>query len=717
MKATEKVKLPVGKGIWGAWQRAARDLSTDSACGNGAGGPCTHGEGEHNGACCRRHAVVLAGYGKRDFPFPTTDELVSLVISYFNALAHEYEKRGKQLIIGDPEGESQADETEEFFSFVFSHLRQNTPAAIRRRRIFREQARRQTRRGTSIHGLNLPKIPVNKLVPEMDGFTMTETSGPVLRIAAGTLAKIMHEGRFKAVIARQFDPFKGAVNWAMHNMPKKYFEAASSLNDQLLKLEEIYTESLPRIIQFLGAQYPNASEQELLDAAVSMLNEQLTEILFVLSIWTDSFAQQRDGMYKQLEYVRFMVEQAFHLFRTGDITGACGTDECQDKIKTHAYHVGDVFMPRFSDQGPATIPGTRGPVGAHIIEVPFDEADLPVLWDPLYGHEWRHDCAADIEGLLDNMIESVVTAIKAADAAGKFKFSRDKIQLGKQSIRMIDIITQAYAQTLGETDADIAGGVMLTGEAYMYSMLATFGAFNMRGSDALSINRLLRAESYFAIGDQGELGFEPHMPDFIRLHIVAAALDRIGFTAEAKECRKLTDQAAGLPLPTNITWHNVDPKSRFKFKIEIPIEDLKQVAPVVVDAIINAPLEALGGLSTANMVNWNRHRQDKVDALVRSLINGKSDIPWEMGDFFASYVSAACIKAAWTLWKSGQLPPVTAAYFVEKNAQLMMDQVKVKFEARQAEKAAAIAAAQSVATPAPAASETDASGAGDAKQK
>jgi hypothetical protein len=114
---------------------------------------------------------------------------------------------------------------------------------------------------------------------------------------------------------------------------------------------------------------------------------------------------------------------------------------------------------------------------------------------------------------------------------------------------------------------------------------------------------------------------------------------------------------------------------------------------VVADAILNAPLPALGGLSTAQMVNWTPKRQEKVDALVKNLMNGSSEIPWEMGDFWAPYVAAAAIKAAWGLWKSGTVPPMYAAAFVEANARKMMDQVKERFEAQEA--AAQEAAAES----------------------
>ncbi len=694
---SEKFRFPVLTSAPKSWHAATKLLLASQgqiACANSSedDAPCIHPEGEHTTSCCRRHAVVLPGVGHTEYPFPTTDELVAGAIAYFNGLAREYEKHGKKFV--QPEESLGESDGEMFLAYVRRSLssRPTNLSQWHRRRRLREQARAQASRGV-MRAVNLPKIPINPLIPEGDGVTMTATAGPVLRIAAGTLAKMMHDGRFKSVIARQFDPFKGACNWALNNMPKKFHAPAASLRDHLLKLEDIYAQSLPRVIQFLGAQYPQASEEELLDAAVSVLNEQLNEILYVLQIWTDSFTQRMYGFYPQLDYVHFTVEQANHLFHNGDLTS-----DGDGGVKTRAFHLNDCFMARFSDQGPATIPGGRGPVGAHAIEVPFDEADLIVGYLPLYLHEFRHDFYNDVDGLADNMTEAVVKAITAAHAAGKFKFSSDKMMLGKQPVRMIDMITQVYAQTLSETDADIAGGVSLSGEAFMYSMLATFCAFNLRGQSAFDANRMLRHGSYFAIGEQGELGIEPHMPDYMRAYVVAAALDCIGFHAEADECRMLADQAAGVPLPKNIVWRNMDPKSKFKFDISIPMSDLKQVAPVVVDAIFNALLPSLGGKSTAQLVNWNRKRQDKVDALVRNLVSGKSDIPWEMGDFWAPYVAAADIKAKWTLWKSGRFAPQTAALFTEKNSRKMMDQVRARFIEKQAAEAAAKA---KVTSPAP----------------
>lgn len=685
--ATLKVKMSRGiKRISSAWKRASLPvpIRLDSPADDDSG--C----GENSGDCGHRHSKVVPGYGKKEFPFPSTDDLVRNAIAYFNALAREYEKHGQRLVIGtapEQEGNEAGDDgasatdgmSNEFLDYVQSSVSRLSRTSNKhgRRRTLLDQARAMARDNTldDLQSFNLPKSASgHRLIPDGKGHP-SESTGNVLRVAAGTLAEILDDGRFLAVIARQFDSFKGAVNWALgknaegkYNTPPKYHPVARSLKMHLDKLEDIYGEALPRVMQFLAAQYSNASESELLDAAVAVLNEQLTEILYVLSIWTDSFAQRRDGMYNELEYIHFLLEESLRLILKGG-------------GKTHVYHVEDVFMARYSDQDPATIPAGRGPVGAHAVEVPHYFRPVLLQEGPLFAHEFDHDVYEDVENLRDNSIEAVVNRLKRDDKAGKFKFSQSHVMLGKQKVRMIDVIIQVCAQTLSETHADVAGGILLTGEAYVYCMLSTFGAFNMRGRSPFGANRLLRHSSVFGVTEEGELGFEPHLPDYIRAIFCAAALEAIGFHEEALDCKRLARQAAGRPLPEFIVWRNFDPKSKFQFEIKIPVADLEQVAPAVADAIINAKLPALGGQSHGDLINWNRHRQDKVDALVAILLQGKSDIPWELGDWHPTYVVAACAKASWAVVKDGSLPPKAAILEVETGGRRMMEAVKQHMEA------------------------------------
>jgi hypothetical protein len=602
----------------------------------------------HHEGGCRNRLVVLAGHGKNDYPLPNVDTAVRKTLEYID---HQ-QKLAEQI------------------------------RAARRFLAQRQSARR--RHGFSpqhVHDKSKGSLSelaiVQSLIPQLGGI-VTPTTGSTLYSAAGGLEAIMHKGRYFSVIAERLDPLRGATFYASKHYPAKYQPTVRSLNRQIGNVEALYAEAIPRLLSALQARYPDEPEEKLLYVALNGLDRQLMEILYVLSIWTDAFAQRRDGRYEQLELLVFMVEQAFHLFRTGNVTGDCDA-KCQERLgKAAKYHIGDVFTARFSNQGPATIPGAKGPVGAHAIEVPHDEATILTIMGPLYFHELRHDVFADIPGMADEITMAAVVAIQKAYQEGKLKFKSETIKIGKQTFRTVDLVTQINGQTLSETDADVVA-ILTEGPAFMYSMLASFAAFNAKGRGVFEPKRLLRPYSHYVIGEEGELIFEPHMPDFARAYVVAAALDLIGCPAEAAECRALATQAAGTPTPTKISWHNADSESKFKFAIEVPLDDLLAAAPFVVDAIVNTPLESLGGRKTSDHINWNPHRQEKVDALAEVLMEGKSQIPADMGDVYGTTVAAAAITAYWGLCKSGTNPILAAEKIVDPAARLMLLEVRKRF--------------------------------------
>jgi hypothetical protein len=274
----------------------------------------------------------------------------------------------------------------------------------------------------------------------------------------------------------------------------------------------------------------------------------------------------------------------------------------------------------------------------------------------------------------------VAKAIAEACEKQEIKFSQDTVRIDRTEVPTSNIMVKLFADTIGEVDADISGGILLSGPAYLYNMISTFSAFNSKGDGVFKTPRLLRAGSYFSINklenDQKTIEFWPHPPDYIRAYIVAAALDEIGFPAEATQCRLLADQAVG-EVPKFITWRSDNPKS--KVAIRIPVEDLKVVAPVVAKALIRSPLAALGGLATVDIINWTERRQLKVDRLVDNLMNGSAALPDDLGDIHATYVAAAASLAYWGLVKSG-VPAMKAARFVEANSLAMLDAVRLRFE-------------------------------------
>jgi hypothetical protein len=152
------------------------------------------------------------------------------------------------------------------------------------------------------------------------------------------LREFLYEGRFDAIIAERFDGLKGANNWAKNHMDKRYQPAILSLEKQLSRLEALYRRALPRLLSVTEGQNPDVSKQELLEQALDALDAQLERPLFVLRAWTDAFGQRRDGMYKELEAITFLIEQCFTLMKTGDLEG-CEKEECCDRVRTVVFQV------------------------------------------------------------------------------------------------------------------------------------------------------------------------------------------------------------------------------------------------------------------------------------------------------------------------------------------------------------------------------------------
>jgi len=603
----------------------------------------------HKPGCCRTNMVICPGYGDENFNFPTVEQAVSRTL----------ERIGERLANDTTTGGK----------------------------------RKGAKPAAELKAINvgfIPGLPSKGIVPSHSSDPKSQVPQTLIRsgldatlfAAAEGIRLSMDEGKYDAIVADRFDDHADKVAWAKEVVAKlkpRYLPAIESLEQQLAKLRVLYLETLPRVLAVLVAQNPEVPESRLLQAAISKLDEELAQIIGVLRIWTDAFGQLRSGNYKQLEAVVFAVEQAFRLFEGMDPSIKLGP-EIKERLKTSKFHVGNVFVARFSANGPATLPGTRGPIGAHAIEVPHDERSIITLMLVLYMHEFRHDIFADVEGLGNELTMVVAKAIADAAEKQEIKFTQDTVRVERSELPTASVMVKLFADTIGEVDADISGGILLSGPAYLYNMLSTFSAFNSKPEGVFRNPRLLRAGSYFGIrqleSGQKTIQFWPHPPDYIRAYIVAAALDEIGFPEEAKQCRLLADQAVG-EVPEYIYWRSDNPKS--KTVIKIPVADLKTVAPVVAKALIRTPLAALGGLATVDIINWTPRRQMKVDRLVENLMNGSSELPADIGDVHATYVAAAASLAYWKLVKAG-VPALRATHFVERNALAMLDAVRKRFE-------------------------------------
>jgi hypothetical protein len=251
---------------------------------------------------------------------------------------------------------------------------------------------------------------------------------------------------------------------------------------------------------------------------------------------------------------------------------------------------------------------------------------------------------------------------------------------------------------IGEVDADTSGGVLLNGPAFSYNTLSTFSAFNSQRKGIFNQRKLLRTSSGYELtkmeNGQVALDFLPHPPDYIRAFIIAAALDEIGFPAEAEQCRKIADQAVGRRnIPEFITWDDVNGgKGKGGPQVRIAVEDLKRVAPIVVKALIRTPLKTLGAVSTTEIINWTQKSQAKCDMLAEMLMAGTWPLPADKGDIHVTHVIAACTMAYWGLCKSG-MHPRDAAELVVPGGLNMILQVRNRIEQKHAEVLAAAAAA------------------------
>jgi len=649
----------------------------------------------HNGSC-RPHVVICPGYGNKDFPFPNAEDLTVRALTRLKkkqAEAKAAQAEGGEINT-DGLGSKSGKGYRPFDTAGSGHSHEHITGECAG-----DSWDGLSKDQTFVPGMpNLGQIPKPAAIIAQSKRSRQNGIDGTLFVAAGGLRELLEDGKYDAIVAERFDDLVDKVNWARDNMGSKYQRAVESLSSQLSKLREVYLGALPRVLDGLRAQNPGVPEGRLIEAAVEVLDEELKQIISVLRIWTDAFGQQRGGSYKQLDAVVFAVEQAFLLFEGNDPSSPLSSD-VTTRLKNRVFGVGDTFVARFSGEGPATLPGTRGPVRAHALEVPHDERHFITLMLVLYMHEFRHDVFHDVEGMGEELTTVVSKAIMQASGRGELKLTREHVNIGKQRVPLANLLTKMYADTIGEVDADVSGGVLLAGPAFLYNMLMTFSAFNSRRRGVFNQRQLLRTSSFYEMEEnangQMALSFLPHPPDYIRAHIVAAALDEIGMPEEAKQCRLLADQAVGWKVPEFITWDDVN-GTKGRPTIKIPVEDIKRAAPFVARALIRTPLESLGKVSTGEVIYWTPKSEAKAQMLAEMMMDGEAQLPTDKGDIHVTHVIAAASLAYWGLCKSGTQPRDGAAV-IEATALKMIDQVRNAFETRKAALEAEAAEAARVA--------------------
>ncbi len=508
----------------------------------------------------------------------------------------------------------------------------------------------------------------------------TYVDGQTLLKVADMMQSSMMSRQFDGLYEARFGRLVTAVEWALANMEAEYQPAFQSLNVQLEKLIGSYKEALPQVIAELSKRNPGAPLMAIVQKAIELLDEELAQILYVLRVYTDCVEQRRDGKFaRQLSSCAYFFKCIHQLYWTGDLEGALkGT--ATSPIKGGAEQVGAVFLARVTASGLATIPGSRGPIGAHALQVPYEMLDFLVINFPLFCHESRHNVFHDVVGLEEQATKALAKDILAAAKSGAWKPSVPHILVGKQKIPTEQMMAKVNTDWVGEMDAD-ALAIQFSGPAFGLNMISSFPAMMIRDAAVSTKTNLLRTKSHFDLVKQKNgsvaLQFEPHPVDYVRVHLVAAQFDEIGFPEAGDNLRKLADFAVGDEIPETITFESTDEEGKVQLTIEIPTKDFLALAPTVVKSIIRTKHAALGGKSNSDLVEWTQKRQDKVELLRDILISGKADVPEDKGDIHVTYVASAAILATFELTRKGGAT-VETLKAVSENAMVMLETLKAR---------------------------------------
>ncbi len=649
--------------------------------------PAEAHEHQDDRSCCRHRLIEMVGRGRKNYPLPQVSDVVQKAAIRLAQIGLELkglpDADWGPITSGSGSGTPQSGKGHGFHSQpgLLEMMRAiigtgTTANADWRTRLVKRMREADASVSGNAGGSVSGKQPQRAAAPAAGGLKANPNA---LRVTAEALRLIFKEQMFEGLISRLFNPGRAVLKRARRERAAKYQPTIESLSNQFEPLREVFRQALPQVYDLAKAQMPDASDQELKQVALQVLLEQeeLAQLIFILDHYIDCFLQMEDGMYEPLQALVAVVEEATSLWLTGDIRGARA--KAGQAIAESTYFLLEhVYLAHAGDDGPATIPGANGPVGAHLILVPEDEVGIIMLMMVLYLHEFRHDMFASIKNLPEEEAIALLNKLRDAHKSGRLKLSAESMRLGKTDVPLIDLICRIFLDNLGEIDADLVGGIEMCGWAFVLNMLYVFGAFNSKKQGAIRNKQLLRTSSYFQVSKDGELAFEAHPVDYFRVYLCAAALELLEFKAEAGELRKLADAAVGGQRPEFITWEDVEEKRK---PIQIRFDDMLACAPIVAEAVLKSPLKALKGKSNHEVVFWTRKAQDKTDLLVANLLNDSAEVPTDCGDFYLTHVSAAAAIALYQAIANHVVDPTDAPQFVNRNALKMHSTILARLEA------------------------------------
>ena len=601
---------------------------------------CRHHQRHHPGALdhgpsCR---VCALGAGAENYQFPATSELVACALKLADEKDHGQTKPvttrpAKPVTVEDVAGDAA------FWKNVTRFV---------------------------------PKIQVDE--SDLEQFAMAH--------GAEGLRKLMQERRFDGLIDVRFSSMIGAVNWAKRTMPKRFQKPLRNLSSHITRLKNKYKKALRTLTVRLSKKRPGVYFDDLVAEATALLDEQMSEILTTLKMYTNAIEQLRDSDYKGvLKRINMFFEQSAMLFHTVDpsLEDGCaekGTCPTGRQLPTTAFKAGDKYLTNIVAGELSTVPASLGPVGMHSLEVPVDMIDFVFLLMPILAHELFHDIYYDVRGMEKELEVKVWKAIQDEVSSGRITLSSEFTTFGGEQVKTVDLLAKLYVDLLSEIAADVCGGIQMSGPGFLYSVMSSFPAMGMGSTEVTDTARMLWIESEYYV-DKKQLSFEPHPVDWLRIRGLAQLVGKLGFAEDAERFAKLADFGAGNKAPEYIDY--VHAGGNKDMTLRFSSEDLLKLFPIVCDVLMNEKLECLHGRTMWEMFNWTEERQAKVNSIAKQLEAGKWAMPSGIGSVYATYIGAAAPIAYWNLVKA-KVDPVEAAKAVNRNASRMLGTLLKRFE-------------------------------------
>jgi len=331
---------------------------------------------------------------------------------------------------------------------------------------------------------------------------------------ASLIQHLMIQRQWDSVLESFFGNMDRVAEQGVQQLPAKYKPKLEDHLRQLGLLRQQVLDAFPKVVKGLAEKNPGVPMQDLMEHAVELIAQELRQLLQVLALYTTTIQQYLSGNWsKMLHAINAYMESLFHL--------------CQ-ALKLNSFKVGDVVLTGFLGGGLGTIPAGKGALQLHLLLVQIDMQDWTGPAIPLFGHEWEHQAFHDIPGLEEETPKVVGEAIEEMVKSGGVNLASQKTKLGRNTVSTLALIVKLITDCIGEIDADIVGGVLLHGPAFLFTMMYSFPAMLIRGGAIQDAKKLLRTDSVYTLHDAGDgkmqLEFELHPADWIRVYIVAAAL-------------------------------------------------------------------------------------------------------------------------------------------------------------------------------------------------